>query len=308
MSSDDDARHRLGAFLRAHRERLTPAEAGIPQTGSARRRTPGLRREEAAQLCGLSPTWYTWLEQGREVSVSPQALARIAGALRLTAAERAYLFELSRKRDPDADAKDGPDPRPATLLAALEVVAAPAYLLDRVWTAVGWNAPAAHLFSGWLGRGGAEPAALRLPRPHRAGFHRRLGGPRPPAARRIPRRHRPPRRGCGGDRSGRRPARGLAPLRPAVGGSGRSGAGGRHPRLHPSPGRDAGLRTSDVVPRRTIRLQAGDAAGAAGSVRRPPTFPDAPWTASRATPPKAMPSSQPMPCICSPRPSSPPTW
>ncbi|MBK3778514.1 helix-turn-helix domain-containing protein [Azospirillum brasilense] len=159
MSSDDDARHRLGAFLRAHRERLTPAEAGIPQTGSARRRTPGLRREEAAQLCGLSPTWYTWLEQGREVSVSPHALARIAGALRLTAAERAYLFELSRKRDPDADATEGPDQPPAPLLAALEVVAAPAYLLDRVWNARGWNGPAAHLFSGWLG--GTERNLLR---------------------------------------------------------------------------------------------------------------------------------------------------
>ena len=91
MIPGTDQRRLLGAFLRTHRERLTPQEAGI-HGGSARRRTPGLRREEVAHLCGLSPTWYTWLEQGRDVSVSPTALARIAGALHLTAAERAYLL------------------------------------------------------------------------------------------------------------------------------------------------------------------------------------------------------------------------
>jgi transcriptional regulator with XRE-family HTH domain len=102
MASTAEQRRLLGAFLRARRERLTPAEAHI-HGGPARRRTPGLRREEVAQLCGLSPTWYTWLEQGRDVSVSPPALARIAEALHLTAPERAYLFELARKRDPEVD-------------------------------------------------------------------------------------------------------------------------------------------------------------------------------------------------------------
>ena len=71
---------------------------GLP--AGKRRRTPGLRREEVAQLCGLSVTWYTWLEQGRDVSASPQALARLAGALQLTPAERAYLFELAGRLDP----------------------------------------------------------------------------------------------------------------------------------------------------------------------------------------------------------------
>lgn len=152
-------RRRLGAFLRTHRERLTPAEAGV-HGGSARRRTPGLRREEVAQLCGLSPTWYTWLEQGRDVSVSPAALARIAEGLRLTAAERAYLFELARKSDPKSDGESAAGDRPpAPLLAALEAIAAPAYLLDRLWTAIAWNAGAARLFAGWLG--GAERNQLR---------------------------------------------------------------------------------------------------------------------------------------------------
>src|SRR5246500_5946521 len=88
----------LSAFLRALRERQSPAEFGL--AAGPRRRTPGLRREEVAQLCGLSVTWYTWLEQGRDVSLSPAALVRLAKALRLGRAERAYLFELARKRDP----------------------------------------------------------------------------------------------------------------------------------------------------------------------------------------------------------------
>src|ERR1700743_3934672 len=93
----------LGEFLPTRRERLAPQAPGLPP--GPRRRTPGLRREEVAQLCGVSPTWYTWIEQGRPVSASADALARIAVALRLTRAERAYLFELAAQRDP-AD----PDP------------------------------------------------------------------------------------------------------------------------------------------------------------------------------------------------------
>src|SRR5262252_4059594 len=94
-----EQRRELGQFIRAQRERLSPA--GIGLAAGTRRRTPGLRREEVAQLCGLSATWYAWIEQGRDVSVSPTALARLATALRLGRAERAYLFELAGKRDPD---------------------------------------------------------------------------------------------------------------------------------------------------------------------------------------------------------------
>jgi transcriptional regulator with XRE-family HTH domain len=85
----------LSAFLRALRERQSPAEFGL--AAGARRRTPGLRREEVAQLCGLSVTWYTWIEQGRDVSVSASALARLARGLRLSRAERSYLFEVAGK-------------------------------------------------------------------------------------------------------------------------------------------------------------------------------------------------------------------
>src|SRR5215470_20314114 len=89
----------LSAFLRALRERQSAAEFGL--AAGLRRRTPGLRREEVAQLCGLSVTWYTWIEQGRDVSVSPSTLARLARGLQMSRAERVYLFELAGKLDPD---------------------------------------------------------------------------------------------------------------------------------------------------------------------------------------------------------------
>src|SRR5580704_8181196 len=111
-----ERRRELGDFVRARRERLPPAASGL--SAPARRRTPGLRREEVAQLAGLSTTWYTWIEQGRDVSMSPVALARLAAALRLGRAERAYLFELAGKRDPqpgDAEADDLPRAVPACI-------------------------------------------------------------------------------------------------------------------------------------------------------------------------------------------------
>jgi transcriptional regulator with XRE-family HTH domain len=134
----------LGAFLRAHRERLPPPAAGL-----RRRRTPGWRREELAEACGVSVTWITWLEQGREVSASTRALVRLAEALQLVPAERAYLFELAGKRDPALPLalEHG---LPPELLALPQQLSIPAYLLDRTWTALSWNPPAAALFTGWL--------------------------------------------------------------------------------------------------------------------------------------------------------------
>ena len=156
-----DQRRLLGAFLRAHREALSPAGAGQPTNPFAHRRTPGLRREEVAQLSGLSTTWYTWAEQGRDVALSEAALARLAGALRLSAAERAYLFELARRRDPAAPSAPAPgEDVPAELLAVLGASAAPAYLLDRLWRACGWNDAAAQLLAPWLDS--AEPCLLRF--------------------------------------------------------------------------------------------------------------------------------------------------
>ncbi|HBY8409596.1 TPA: helix-turn-helix domain-containing protein, partial [Klebsiella pneumoniae] len=90
MNTSDN--HALGDFLRARRQRLDPATFGFP---AGRRRTPGLRREEVAQLASISPTWYTWLEQGRGGAPSREVLERIARGLRLTTPEREHLFILA---------------------------------------------------------------------------------------------------------------------------------------------------------------------------------------------------------------------
>jgi transcriptional regulator with XRE-family HTH domain len=83
----------LGAFLRERRGRVTPADVGLPQSG--RRRTPGLRREEVAQIAGVGVTWYTWLEQGRAPNPSDQVLEAVARALRLRCEERRHLMILA---------------------------------------------------------------------------------------------------------------------------------------------------------------------------------------------------------------------
>lgn len=139
-------RNELGAFLRAHRERLTPQMLGLD--ASSRRRTPGLRREEMAELAGVSTTWYTWVEQGRDVGMSSAALMRLARAMRLTSAERAYLFTLSGKRDPEAAPESGAVPEELPRLLA--AITTPAYALDRAWSALAWNNAAERLFVGWL--------------------------------------------------------------------------------------------------------------------------------------------------------------
>lgn len=151
---------KLGEFIRAHRERITPASVGLPVGG--RRRTPGLRREELAQLCEVSPTWLTWLEQGREVSASGKLLARMAEVLQLSAAERTYLFSLAERLDPQHDdaAADGGEPL-GEIVAAID---GPAYILDRQWNALAWNEHAAALFGGWLDVAEAEPVQPNLMR------------------------------------------------------------------------------------------------------------------------------------------------
>lgn len=140
---DDEQRILLGAFIRAHRERArSPSPAG-------RRRTPGLRREELAAQAGISVTWCAWLEQGRPVQASPHALGRLAGALGLTPAERAYLFELAGRIDPQPPPAIGRDAPPA-LVAAVHATRHPAYGLDRLWNACCWNKAASQLLCGWL--------------------------------------------------------------------------------------------------------------------------------------------------------------
>ncbi len=86
-------RQELGTFLRSRRERISPQQVGLISSG--RRRTPGLRREELAQMAGVGVTWYTWLEQGRDINVSGQVLEAICRALLLDASERAHVMNLA---------------------------------------------------------------------------------------------------------------------------------------------------------------------------------------------------------------------
>ena len=89
-------RQELATFLRTRRERLSPADVGLPSGG--RRRTPGLRREEVAALSGVGLTWYMWLEQGRNINASATFLDNLAKTLKLDAAERRHLFLLAHGR------------------------------------------------------------------------------------------------------------------------------------------------------------------------------------------------------------------
>jgi len=137
----------LGTFLRSHRERLSPSKLGLASAG--RRRTPGLRREEVAQLCGVSTTWYTWLEQGRPVRASASVLRRIADALQLSRAERLYLFEIARCVVPDGTEAYALE-IPAGLKDLVDQMPFPTYVLDRQWNAVTWNGRAATLLRPWF--------------------------------------------------------------------------------------------------------------------------------------------------------------
>ncbi|MFD8480713.1 helix-turn-helix transcriptional regulator [Kitasatospora sp. NPDC059673] len=94
----DDRRRELATFLRSRRERISPEQVGLPAVG--RRRTPGLRREEVAGLAAVGVTWYTWLEQGRDIQVSAQVLDAVARALLLDRNERSHLFTLAGSEDP----------------------------------------------------------------------------------------------------------------------------------------------------------------------------------------------------------------
>ncbi len=90
---DDERRKEIGDFLREKRKEVQPTDVGLRP--GVRRRTPGLRREEVALLAGISVTWYTWLEQGRDIRVSEPVLESIARALQLNQAERTYFFTLA---------------------------------------------------------------------------------------------------------------------------------------------------------------------------------------------------------------------
>ena len=149
----------LGAYLKDRRTRLDPAAFGF---AVGRRRTPGLRREEVAQRANISPTWYTWLEQGRGGAPSADVLNRIAGALMLTDIEREHVFLLGLGRPPEVryKAAEGVTPRLQRLLDAFEV--SPALIKTATWDVVAWNRAAAVVLTDYGALPPGERNILRL--------------------------------------------------------------------------------------------------------------------------------------------------
>ncbi|CAI8962718.1 putative transcriptional regulator [Brevibacillus sp. IT-7CA2] len=138
----------LSTFLKAQRAKILPQSVGLAP--GTRRRTPGLRREEVAQLAGVSSTWYTWLEQGRDIKVSPSVLDAIARALQLTVDERKYLYALALETGTgvgqDVQKDEPPQINPALKRILKELRSCPTIISDRRSHIVGWNEAAAHVF------------------------------------------------------------------------------------------------------------------------------------------------------------------
>jgi transcriptional regulator with XRE-family HTH domain len=142
-STGDPRRTELAGFLRNRRERISPEEVGLPPGG--RRRTPGLRREEVAQLAGVGVTWYTWLEQGRDIKASDQVLDAIAGTLRLDPHERAHMFTLAGSPQPVQESEcNALTPQMHTILRQLEPL--PAAVVNSRMDILGYNRAYAWLF------------------------------------------------------------------------------------------------------------------------------------------------------------------
>ena len=147
-------RAELADFLRNRRGELKPEDVGLP--GGGRRRTPGLRREEVAQLAGVGTTWYTWLEQGRDVRASLSVLEALSEALQLTPAERSHLVLLGRGEE-IAIVQAPKETLPPTLTRLVENLGdSPAYILGSRWDYLAWNRAAvlvlgdpAELPEGW---------------------------------------------------------------------------------------------------------------------------------------------------------------
>ena len=139
----DTRRRELAAFIRSRRERLRPEEVGLPR--SRRRRTPGLRREEVAHLAAIGVTWYTWLEQGRDINPSPQVLEAIARTLRLDSHERSHLLTLAGlPAAPPTDDYASLFPHARAIIEQLEPN--PASVMNARWDVIAYNRTYASFF------------------------------------------------------------------------------------------------------------------------------------------------------------------
>jgi PAS domain-containing protein len=150
-------REELADFLRTKRSSIQPEDVGLPD--GSRRRTPGLRREEVALLAGVGTTWYTWLEQGRDVRASLDVLEAVSRALRLTGAERAHLILLGRGEHAKPCKAPAEAVSPTVRRLVENMGPGPTYLLGRRWDYLAWNRAFEAVF-GW------EPGDEPLSRNH----------------------------------------------------------------------------------------------------------------------------------------------
>lgn len=139
--------HELGDFLRTRRARMAPEDIGLPR--GSRRRAPGLRRAEVAQLAGVSVDWYTWLEQGRPITVSTQVLERLVQALHLNGNEREHLFFLAHQQPPPTRLMETETVSPTLQHFLDHQHLSPAFVLGRRWDVVAWNDAARVVFGDY---------------------------------------------------------------------------------------------------------------------------------------------------------------
>ncbi|MFD1115221.1 helix-turn-helix transcriptional regulator [Sphaerisporangium aureirubrum] len=157
MTTTAPRRAELAAFLRSRRARITPGDVGLPP--GPRRRTPGLRREEVAQLAGVGVTWYTWLEQGRRINASVQVLDAVARTLRLDSAEREHLYRLADVPEvPQHGAGEDLGAEVHEILDNLDPL--PACVYNSRYDLLAWNAAYAVLFPTLTSRGLPERNAI----------------------------------------------------------------------------------------------------------------------------------------------------
>ncbi|CAI1052203.1 Uncharacterised protein [Serratia fonticola] len=138
-------RQELADFLRMKREKLSPQAVGLPS--GTRRRTPGLRREEVAALAGVGLTWYTWLEQGREINASVEFLEDLARVLKLDATERYHLFLLAHQRPPVVAGHQWCQVTPLVRRLLDDLTLRPTYVMNLSWDIIAWNPAADRLFA-----------------------------------------------------------------------------------------------------------------------------------------------------------------
>ena len=143
----DNERHRykeLGDFLKTRRAKIMPSQVGL--SSASRRRTPGLRREEVAQLAGVGVTWYTWLEQGREIHVSTQVIESLSRVLMLDKQERIYLHLLANQPLPEEIPGYLGTVSPILQHVLDHLTLCPSLVTDQRWNVVAWNKAACTIF------------------------------------------------------------------------------------------------------------------------------------------------------------------